>query len=181
MSIVSQSVIVFPGQGSQSIGMLDSFIDAFPDASFQVLKECSEAIEIDLHQLVTKGPLEELNQTEITQPLMLCADMVVWNVLQSVHSEKPRMLAGHSLGEYAALVASGVLNLGDATRIVRLRGQAMQQAVKPGVGAAAAVLGLSDNEVMDLCQQLSTTEDVVEAVNFNSPGQVVIAGHTAAV
>ena len=161
--------------------MLDSFLQQYAEITEQTLQQASDAIAIDLRQLVVSGPAETIAKTAITQPLMLCADMVVWRVLQSLQSCQPKVVAGHSLGEYAALVASGVLDFADAVRLVHLRGKAMQQAVPAGEGAVAAILGLADEQVVDLCQRHSEEDAIVEAVNFNAPGQVVVAGHKAAV
>lgn len=170
---------VFPGQGSQSIGMLDQLASEYPLVQ-QTFSEASEVLGYDLWSLVTLGPETALNQTERTQPAMLAAGIAVWRVWQSLTNIQPDYLAGHSLGEYTALVASGALSFANAIKLVELRGQYMQQAVPEGQGAMAAILGLDDNVVKLVCQQAAGSE-VVEAVNFNSPGQVVIAGHVGAV
>lgn len=175
------SAIVFPGQGSQRIGMLDSFLQDYPSITQQTVQESSDAIQINLLKLLKTGPVEKINQTEITQPLMLCADVTIWRVLQSIAPQQPVVVAGHSLGEYVALVASEVLNLSDATQIVHARGKAMQNAVPAGVGGVAAILGLDDAKVINICKEQHTDNNVVQAVNFNAPGQIVIAGHLAAV
>lgn len=174
-----QSAFVFPGQGSQSIGMLADLAAAFPVVE-QTFAEASEALGYDLWQLVQNGPEADLNQTDKTQPAMLAAGIAVWRVWQSQNSFQPAFLAGHSLGEYSALVAAGAIEFKDAIKLVAKRGELMQQAVPAGEGAMAAILGLEDAQVIDICQQASET-GVVEAVNFNSPGQVVIAGATSAV
>jgi [acyl-carrier-protein] S-malonyltransferase len=169
---------VFPGQGSQSVGMMQGWDDrAEVRATFA---EASDALGQDLWALVTEGPAELLNQTVNTQPAMLAADIAAWRVWQSAGGVVPALLAGHSLGEYAALVAAGALGFADAVRLVRFRAEAMQSAVPEGVGAMAAILGLDDDAVRAVCADAAAGE-VVEAVNLNSPGQVVIAGHKGAV
>ncbi|GAA5784032.1 ACP S-malonyltransferase [Chitiniphilus shinanonensis] len=169
---------VFPGQGSQSVGMLAGFADAaVVKATFD---EASAALNQDLWQLVTEGPAEALNATVNTQPAMLAAGVAVWRAWLAAGGAKPALLAGHSLGEYSALVAADVLGFADAVQLVRLRAEAMQSAVPEGEGAMAAVLGLSDADVVAACAE-AAQGDVVQAVNFNSPGQIVIAGAKAAV
>jgi [acyl-carrier-protein] S-malonyltransferase len=169
---------VFPGQGSQSVGMMQGWGDrADVRATFA---EASDALGQDLWALVTDGPADLLNQTVNTQPAMLAADIAAWRVWQAAGGATPALLAGHSLGEYAALVAAGALNFADAIRLVRFRAEAMQAAVPEGVGAMAAILGLDDDAVRAVCNEAAAGE-VVEAVNLNSPGQVVIAGNKAAV
>jgi [acyl-carrier-protein] S-malonyltransferase len=169
---------VFPGQGSQSVGMMSGWGDrAEVRATFA---EASDALGQDLWALVTDGPAELLNQTLNTQPAMLAADVAAWRVWQTAGGTAPALLAGHSLGEYAALVAAGALGFTDAVKLVRLRAEAMQAAVPEGVGAMAAILGLDDDAVRAVCADAAAGE-VVEAVNLNSPGQVVIAGNKAAV
>lgn len=170
---------VFPGQGSQSIGMLDQLATEYAQVE-ETFAEASEALGYDLWQLVTSGSKEDLNQTERTQPAMLAAGIAVWRVWQSLTNIQPHYLAGHSLGEYSALVASGVLSFQDGIKLVELRGQYMQQAVPDGQGAMAAILGLDDDAVKQVCLQAAGNQ-IVEAVNFNSPGQVVIAGNINAV
>jgi [acyl-carrier-protein] S-malonyltransferase len=170
---------VFPGQGSQSIGMLDQLATEYPLVQ-ETFSEASEVLGYDMWKLVSSGPEAALNQTERTQPAMLAAGIAVWRVWQSLTNIQPDYLAGHSLGEYTALVASGALSFSNAIKLVELRGQYMQQAVPEGQGAMAAILGLDDNAVKMVCQQAAGNE-IVEAVNFNSPGQVVIAGNIAAV
>lgn len=174
-----QSAFVFPGQGSQSIGMLADLAAAFPVVE-QTFAEASDALGYDLWQLVQNGPEADLNQTDKTQPAMLAAGIAVWRVWQQQNCFQPTFLAGHSLGEYSALVAAGAIDFKAAIKLVAKRGQLMQQAVPAGEGAMAAILGLEDAQVIDICQQASAA-GVVEAVNFNSPGQVVIAGATGAV
>ena len=170
---------VFPGQGSQSIGMMGGFA-AHPVVR-QTFEEASAALGEDLWALAERGPEEALALTTNTQPLMLAADVAVWRAWCESSALRPTLVAGHSLGEYAALVAAGALTLADAVPLVRFRAQAMQEAVPEGVGAMAAILGLEDAQVTALCAAQSTPEAVVEAVNFNSPGQVVVAGHKSAV
>lgn len=169
---------VFPGQGSQSVGMMQGWGErAEVRATFA---EASDALGQDLWALVTEGPADLLNQTVNTQPAMLAADVAAWRVWQAAGGATPALLAGHSLGEYAALVAAGALNFADAIKLVRFRAEAMQAAVPEGVGAMAAILGLDDDAVRAVCADAAAGE-VVEAVNLNSPGQVVIAGNKAAV
>ena len=169
---------VFPGQGSQQIGMMEGF------ASHPVVRstfaEASEILGDDLWNLVQQGPVDDLNLTRNTQPLMLTAGVAVWRAWQSVGGVAPAFVAGHSLGEYTALVAAGALDFDDAVPLVRFRAEAMQQAVAPGVGAMAAVVGGDDAAVADACHEAAQGE-VVEPVNFNAPGQIVIAGNKAAV
>lgn len=170
--------LVFPGQGSQSLGMMAAYGDsAIIRATFD---EASAALGRDLWQLVTEGPAEALNQTVNTQPLMLAAGIAVFRLWQEKGGKLPAMVAGHSLGEYSALVASGVLRFEDAVPLVELRARAMQEAVPAGEGAMAAVLGLDAAAVKAACEE-SAQGQIVEAVNFNAPEQTVIAGHAAAV
>lgn len=170
---------VFPGQGSQSLGMLAPLADAHPQVR-ETFGEASAALGFDLWDLVQNGPEEALNRTENTQPAMLAAGVAVWRVWCASGGTVPVVMAGHSLGEYTALVCAEALGFGDAVRLVAERGRLMQGAVAPGEGAMAAVLGLDDAQVVDLCAR-AAGDGIVEAVNFNSPGQVVIAGETAAV
>lgn len=169
---------VFPGQGSQSVGMMAGWGERAEVRS--TFAEASEALGQDLWSMVVEGPAEALNQTVNTQPAMLAADVAAWRVWQAAGGTTPVLLAGHSLGEYAALVATGALGFADAIRLVRFRAEAMQAAVPEGVGAMAAILGLDDDAVRAVCADTAAGE-VVEAVNLNSPGQVVIAGNKAAV
>jgi [acyl-carrier-protein] S-malonyltransferase len=169
---------VFPGQGSQSVGMLDAFAD---DAAAQdVLTRAGAALGQDLRALIAQGPAEELSLTVNTQPAMLAAGCAVYAAWRARGGPVPAVMAGHSLGEYTALTAAGALMLEDAVRTVRFRASAMQEAVPVGAGAMAAVLGLSDDDVRRACAE-AAQGDVVEAVNFNAPSQVVIAGSKAAV
>jgi [acyl-carrier-protein] S-malonyltransferase len=169
---------VFPGQGSQSIGMMQGF-DALPVVR-ETFAEASDILKQDLWQLVCAGNAEELNLTTNTQPVMLTAGVAVFRAWNTLGGRRPALLAGHSLGEYSALVAAGVLSLADALPLVRFRAQAMQEAVAEGVGGMAAILGLEDEQVRAVCNEAAQGQ-VLEAVNFNSPGQVVIAGHKQAV
>jgi len=169
---------VFPGQGSQQIGMMEGFA-AHPIVR-STFAEASEILGDDLWNLVQQGPVDDLNLTRNTQPLMLTAGVAVWRAWQSVSGAAPAFVAGHSLGEYTALVAAGALDFSDAVPLVRFRAEAMQQAVAPGVGAMAAVVGGDDAAVADACREAAQGE-VVEPVNFNAPGQIVIAGNKAAV
>ncbi len=171
--------VIFPGQGSQSVGMLAELADAQALIK-QTFQEASDALEYDLWALIQDGPADELNKTHITQPAMLAAGVAVWRAWQSQTDRVPTTMAGHSLGEYSALVAAGSLSLSDAVSLVADRGRFMQEAVPAGIGAMAAILGLEDEKVIAVCEDVANN-DVVTAVNFNSPGQVVIAGHAAAV
>ncbi|HEC73629.1 MAG TPA: [acyl-carrier-protein] S-malonyltransferase [Methylophaga aminisulfidivorans] len=174
-----KSAFVFPGQGSQSIGMLAELASHHPIVE-ETFKQASDVLGYDLWQLTQNGPESDLNQTDKTQPIMLAAGIAVWRVWQSQSNITPAFLAGHSLGEYTALVAAEAIDFNDAIALVELRGKFMQQAVPAGEGAMAAILGLDDAKVLDICRAASSA-GVVEAVNFNSPGQVVIAGTTIAV
>lgn len=165
--------IVYPGQGSQSLGMLSDLSTNFSIVR-DTFSEASDAIDIDLWK-ITQEDENSLNQTENTQPAMLAAGYATYKVLSSEVDLSPECMAGHSLGEYTALVAAGSLSFYDATRLVRKRAELMQSAVPVGSGAMAAILGLDDEQVIEICRQCSSS-GVVEAVNFNSPGQVVIAG-----
>ncbi|HEV2322133.1 MAG TPA: ACP S-malonyltransferase [Gammaproteobacteria bacterium] len=170
---------VFPGQGSQSVGMLASLAEAHPEVQ-RTFGEASEALGYDLWVLVQQGPEEKLNATEHTQPALLAAGVAAWRVWRAAGGRDPIAMAGHSLGEYTALVCAGALEFKAAVKLVEFRGQAMQQAVPAGQGAMAAILGLDDEQVRAACAEAAQGE-VVEAVNYNSPGQVVIAGNKAAV
>lgn len=170
---------VFPGQGSQSVGMLASLAEAHPEVQ-RTFAEASEALGYDLWALTQQGPEEKLNATERTQPALLAAGVAAWRVWKAAGGSDPVAMAGHSLGEYTALVCAGALEFKAAVKLVEFRGQAMQQAVPAGQGAMAAILGLDDDQVRAACAEAAQGE-VVEAVNYNSPGQVVIAGNKAAV
>jgi [acyl-carrier-protein] S-malonyltransferase len=171
--------LVFPGQGSQSVGMLAALAAQY-DSVRAGYAQASKALGFDLWSLVADGPAERLNSTEITQPAMLVADVVTARIWREQGGGDPIAVAGHSLGEFAALVCAGALQFEEAVRLVHFRGQIMQQAVPEGVGAMAVVLGIEDEQVEAACAQAGQGQ-VVEAVNYNSPGQVVIAGHAAAV
>jgi [acyl-carrier-protein] S-malonyltransferase len=170
--------MVFPGQGSQSVGMMQAYGDIA--AVREVLDEASDALAQDLGKLMAEGPAEQLSLTVNTQPVMLTAGYAAYRAWVSLGGIEPELVAGHSLGEYTALVAAGVLSFRDALPLVRFRAQAMQEAVPQGQGAMAAILGLDEDAVRATCTEAAQGE-VVQAVNFNSPGQVVIAGHAAAV
>jgi [acyl-carrier-protein] S-malonyltransferase len=172
--------VVFPGQGSQSVGMLAELIEA-ETAAASAFAEADEVLGFSLSGLVRDGPAEDLGRTDRTQPAMLAAGVAAWRAWQARGGVRPVAMAGHSLGEYTALVCAGALDFGDALRIVRLRGELMQQAVPAGEGAMAAVLGLDDDAVSSACAEAESSGGVVEAVNFNAPGQVVIAGDAEAV
>lgn len=170
---------VFPGQGSQSLGMLAELAEQHP-LILETFGEASEALGYDLWHLIQQGPEEQLNQTDKTQPAILTASIALWRLWLAEGGAQPAYVSGHSLGEYSALVAAGSLSLADAVKLVERRGQLMQQAVPAGHGAMAAILGLSDEQVVGICAE-AAEDEVVSAVNFNSPGQVVIAGNKAAV
>ncbi len=174
-----QLAFVFPGQGSQKVGMLAE-LAAENSIVEQTFAEASDVLGYDLWALVQSGPQEELNLTERTQPMLLTASVATWRVLQEKGVAQPALMAGHSLGEWSALVCSGVVAFADAVKLVQLRGKYMQQAVPAGVGAMAAIIGLADDAINNACE-VAAGDQVVAAVNFNSPGQVVIAGHAAAV
>ena len=175
----TKTAFVFPGQGSQKVGMLAELAEQFSGVK-ETFAEASEAIGFDLWHIAQSG--EGLNQTEFTQPVLLTASIALWRVWLELGGVAPKYLAGHSLGEYSALVAAGSLSLGDAVKLVNLRGKLMQDAVPQGAGAMAAILGLDDAKVVELCQQVTAQENgSVEAANYNAQGQVVIAGATAAV
>jgi [acyl-carrier-protein] S-malonyltransferase len=169
---------VFPGQGSQSVGMLNAFADHA--IVRETVQEASDALNQDLGKLIAEGPAEDLNLTTNTQPVMLTAAYAIYRAWQQAGGPAPAIVAGHSLGEYTALVAAGAIAFRDAVPLVRFRAQAMQTAVPVGEGAMAAILGLDDDTVRAVCAEASVA-GIVEAVNFNAPAQVVIAGHKAAV
>jgi [acyl-carrier-protein] S-malonyltransferase len=171
--------IVFPGQGSQSIGMLGALATDYSQV-IDTFDLASDVLGYDLWQLVQDGPEDELNETDKTQPAMLAAGVSVWRVWQDAGGPAPALMAGHSLGEYTALVCAGALDFQDAVSLVAERGRCMQSAVPAGSGAMAAILGLDDAAVAAVCEQAASGE-VVSPVNYNSPGQVVIAGSTGAV
>lgn len=171
--------MVFPGQGSQSVGMLADLSASSPVVR-QTFAEASEALGLDVWQLTQRGPEEHLNLTENSQPAMLTAGVAVWRAWQDAGGPRPSLMAGHSLGEYTALVCAAAIDFSDAVRLVAERGRLMQRAVPAGRGAMAAILGLDDEQVRAVCRD-AADDEVVEAVNFNAPGQVVIAGQADAV
>jgi [acyl-carrier-protein] S-malonyltransferase len=175
---MTKFAFVFPGQGSQAIGMLNGFADN--SIVQQTLAEASEALKFDLAKLIAEGPKEDLDLTTNTQPVMLTAAVAMYRAWLAAGGPKPAVVAGHSLGEYSALVAAGVIAFEDAVPLVRFRAQAMQEAVPVGLGGMAAILGLSDEDVKAACSEAAQGE-VVEPVNFNAPAQVVIAGHKTAI
>lgn len=169
---------VFPGQGSQTVGMLSDYAEH--EIVQNTFSQASKALGYDLWQLIAQGPSEKLNQTHHTQPALLTASVAIWRLWLSESSITPCVIAGHSLGEYSALVCADVISLEEAVVLVEKRGQFMQASVPEGIGAMAAIIGLDDQTIIDSCQQ-AQNDEVVAAVNFNSPGQVVIAGHKASV
>jgi [acyl-carrier-protein] S-malonyltransferase len=175
---MSKFAFVFPGQGSQAIGMLNGFADNA--VVQQTLAEASDALQFDLAKLIAEGPKEDLDLTTNTQPVMLTAAVAMYRAWIAAGGKTPAIVAGHSLGEYSALVAAGVIAFKDAVPLVRFRAKAMQEAVPVGQGGMAAILGLSDADVLAVCKD-AAQGDAVEAVNFNAPAQVVIAGHKAAI
>jgi [acyl-carrier-protein] S-malonyltransferase len=179
MTTQANLAFVFPGQGSQQIGMLADIAAKWPSVK-DTFAEASEALGYDLWQLIQNGTQDELNLTENSQPALLASSVAVWRVFCAETAVRPALLAGHSLGEWSALVCGGVLDFADAIRLVRLRGRYMQEAVPVGVGSMAAIIGLAD-ELIEKCCLEAAQNEVVSAVNYNSPGQVVIAGHVAAV
>ncbi|MBR7798461.1 ACP S-malonyltransferase [Undibacterium fentianense] len=177
---MTQFAFVFPGQGSQAIGMLNGF--AGNPVVQDTIAEASDALQMDLGKLISEGPKEDLDLTTNTQPVMLTAAVATYRAWIAAGGKQPAIVAGHSLGEYSALVAAGVIGFKDAVPLVRFRAQAMQSAVPVGQGGMAAILGLSDADVIAACAEAAAaTVEVVEAVNFNAPAQVVIAGSKAAV
>jgi [acyl-carrier-protein] S-malonyltransferase len=176
---MSKFAIVFPGQGSQTVGMLAELGEQYAVVK-ETFAEASEALGYDLWALVQNGPAEDLNQTFRTQPALLASSVAIWRVWQSLELAQPELLAGHSLGEYSALVCAGVIDFKQAIKLVELRGQLMQAAVPAGTGAMYAIIGLDDDAVAKACEE-AAQGDVVSPVNFNSPGQVVIAGQKDAV
>ncbi|WP_133407211.1 ACP S-malonyltransferase [Parashewanella tropica] len=176
---MSKMAFVFPGQGSQAVGMLADLAESSSIVT-ETFAEASEALGYDLWKLVQEGPAESLNQTDKTQPALLAASVAIWRVYQASGKPQPEVVAGHSLGEYSALVCAGVIDFKDAIKLVELRGQLMQQAVPAGTGAMFAIIGLADDAIAKACED-SAQGDVVSPVNFNSPGQVVIAGEKNAV
>jgi len=176
---MSQTAIVFPGQGSQSLGMLADIAQKFAVVE-QTFAQASNVLGYDLWALVQDGPADDLNRTDRTQPALLAASVALWRVWNEQGGETPTYLAGHSLGEYSALVCAGALDFEDAIKLVELRGQFMLEAVPQGVGSMAAIIGLADDAIANACTE-AAEQQVVAPVNYNSPGQVVIAGHKEAV
>ena len=174
-----KTAFVFPGQGAQKVGMVKDLYDNYPVVK-ELFEEADDALHFSLTKLIFEGPDEELMKTSNTQPAILTASTACCRVLQQ-EGLTPDIAAGHSLGEYSALVAAGSLSFADAVRTVRLRGQFMQEAVPLGEGAMAAILGLDEEKIKELCAQVSSQGGVVQAVNFNCPGQSVIAGSAKAV
>lgn len=171
--------LIFPGQGSQAIGMMSELSEQHSLVK-ELFLEASQVLGTDLWAMSQQGPIEVLSQTENTQPALLTAGVAAWRVWQSLGGTQPQIMAGHSLGEYTALVCAGALSFADGVALVRDRGRYMQEAVPAGQGAMAAVIGLDDEKVREVCAQTAQS-DVLQAVNFNAPGQVVIAGSAAAI
>lgn len=172
---------VFPGQGSQQVGMLAAAYQTYPIVR-DTFEEASHNLGYDLWAVVSAGPQEALNLTETTQPALLTASVALWRAWQQETNISPFIMAGHSLGEFSALVCASTLEFGDAVKLVRQRGEFMQHAVPVGVGAMAAIIGMDDPDIIHICQDVTNNNDgIVSAVNFNSPGQIVIAGHANAV
>lgn len=176
---MTQFAFVFPGQGSQTVGMLADMAATWPVIE-ETFQEASAVLGYDLWALVQQGPAEELNKTWQTQPALLTASVALWRVWQQQGGKAPVLMAGHSLGEYSALVCAGVIAFADAVRLVELRGKFMQDAVPAGTGAMSAIIGLDDAAIAQACEAAAEGQ-VVSPVNYNSPGQVVIAGHKEAV
>ncbi|CAA0119570.1 Malonyl CoA-acyl carrier protein transacylase [Halioglobus japonicus] len=177
----SSNAFVFPGQGSQQVGMLAAAYERFPTVQ-DTFAEASQTLGYDMWALVQNGPQDALNLTETTQPVLLTSSVALWRTWQSEGGISPGIMAGHSLGEFSALVCAGALSFEDAVKLVRKRGEFMQTAVPVGQGSMAAIIGLDDSVIDSICDDITSGVDaVVAAVNFNSPGQVVIAGHKAAV
>jgi len=177
---VSKIAFLFPGQGSQTVGMLSDLAGRFPEIT-ATFEEASSVLGRDLWKISQEGPEEELNRTRNTQPAMLAADVALWRCWRSLGRPLPHLVAGHSLGEYAALVAAGALRFEDAVWLVERRARYMQEAVPEGSGAMTAILGLTDEVVADLCRRATREGEIVVPANLNAPGQVVIAGHAGAV
>lgn len=178
--MIKQLAFIFPGQGSQATGMLADLAADHPIIN-ETFAEASSGAGVDLWAISQDSSDDRLNQTEFTQPALLAANVALWRLWQAKGGAQPALLAGHSLGEYAALVASGALSLHDGAHLVRLRGQFMQAAVPSGTGAMAAVLGAEDAQVEQICREASTEQSRVVPANYNSPGQIVIGGHADAV
>jgi len=171
--------IIFPGQGSQAIGMMGELSQKYTLVK-DLFAEASDVLGVDMWSLTQEGPIEKLSQTENTQPALLISGVAAWRVWRQLGGKQPAIMAGHSLGEYTALVAAGALSFHDGVALVRDRGRYMQEAVPAGEGGMAAIIGLADEEVVRVCSEVAG-DDVLQAVNFNAPGQVVIAGSSAAI
>lgn len=181
MTVNSLTAIVFPGQGSQSVGMLNELVQAYPLMQ-QTFEQASQVLNYDLWAIVSAGPTEQLDQTAITQPALLTASYAMWQMVQTSSLLKPAYFAGHSLGEYTALVCAEALGFEDAVKLVAARGEYMQAAVQPGAGLMSAIIGLENEVILKLCHEVEAdTNEVVAPANYNSLGQVVIAGHKSAV
>ena len=176
---VSDLAFVFPGQGSQKVGMLANVAEKFPEF-LDTFAEASDVVGYDMWKFIQEGEQSELNMTEVTQPVLLASSVALWRLWHSLGGQKPVAFAGHSLGEFSALVCAESLAFADAVNLVKLRGQFMQTAVPVGVGAMAAIIGLEDETIDSICKDIAA-DKCVQAVNYNSPGQVVIAGHAEAV
>jgi [acyl-carrier-protein] S-malonyltransferase len=176
---MSKLAFVFPGQGSQKIGMLADLAAQYSEIE-ETFNEASDTLGYDVWKMIQSGSQDDINLTERTQPILLASSVAIWRLWNAKGGSKPAQMAGHSLGEWSALVCSGVINFADGLNIVRARGQYMQQAVPVGEGAMAAIIGLEDSIIIDACKNAAAAE-VVDAVNYNAPGQVVIAGSVAAV
>ncbi|OTQ74295.1 MULTISPECIES: ACP S-malonyltransferase [unclassified Gilliamella] len=176
---MTKFAMVFPGQGSQAVGMLKDLAENYPVVK-STFDEASQVLGYDLWALVQEGPAEELNKTWQTQPALLASSVAIYRVWQSINGAQPEFMAGHSLGEYSALVCAGVIDFKDAIKLVELRGKLMQEAVPSGTGAMFAIIGLDNDSIQKACEQAAQGQ-VVAPVNFNSPGQVVIAGNKDAV
>lgn len=172
--------MLYPGQGAQAVGMLGALKEKYPVVG-ETFAEAGEALDYDLAALIAEGPAETLDRTDVTQPTLLAAGVAVWRVWRLRGGPEPAVMAGHSLGEYTALTCAGAIDFCDALRLVQLRGQAMQAAVKAGEGAMAAIIGLGDEAVQTLCESAAEGDEQVWPANYNAPGQVVVAGHRAAV
>lgn len=177
--MINHLAFVFPGQGSQSVGMLND-LSIKHSCIKATIEEASDVLGYDVWRLISEDPCEQLNQTEYTQPVLMAADIACWRFWCAEHEERPSLLAGHSLGEFAAFVAAGTISFSDGLTLVAKRGQLMQSAVPAGEGAMAAIVGLDDDQVQSLCKEAAQGE-ILSPANYNSIGQIVVAGQTAAV